>query len=80
MEKNFKFHTPLMWKDKSEIWKMANNLGGNKYIRFILKNTHTCYKGNRIKYNEWGYGCNNCPACKLRAKGWERFVNENKKR
>ena len=38
MEKSYKFHTPLMWKDKSEIWKMAKNIGGEKYLNFIIKN------------------------------------------
>ena len=26
MEKEFKFHTPLMWKDKSEIWEIGKSL------------------------------------------------------
>ena len=73
MEKNYKFHTPLMWKDKSEIWKMAKYIGGEKYLNFIIKNTHTCYKGNRINFHDWGYGCNKCPACVLRSKGWKKF-------
>jgi len=77
MEKNYKFHTPLMWKDKSEIWKMAKNIGGEKYLNFIIKNTHTCYKGDRINFNEWGYGCGECPACVLRSKGWKKFKRYN---
>ncbi len=80
MEKEFKFHTPLMWKDKSEIWEMAYTLGGDKFIKFITKNTHTCYKGDRIQYHEWGYGCNNCPACILRVNGWKKFKYEKKKK
>ncbi len=80
MDKKFKFLTPLMKKNKSEIWKMAYNLGGNKYLSFIKKNTHTCYRGNRVKFNDWGYGCNNCPACFLRSKGWKNFKDENKKK
>ena len=47
MEKSYKFHTPLMWKDKSDIWKMAKQIGGKDYLNFIIKNTHTCYKGDR---------------------------------
>ncbi len=78
MQKKFKFHTPLMWKDKSEIWKMAYKLGGNKYVKFITENTHTCYKGDRSNFHEWGYGCNQCPACKIRSKGWKNYKNDKK--
>ena len=74
MEKNYKFHTPLMWKSKSDIWKMAYEIGGDKYLSLIKKNTHTCYKGQRDVYYNWGYGCNDCPACKLRSKGWKKFI------
>jgi 7-cyano-7-deazaguanine synthase len=75
MEMQYKFHTPLMWKDKADIWKMAQHLGGQKYLNLVKKNTHTCYKGNRKDYHDWGYGCNNCPACALRSNGWEKFIN-----
>jgi len=80
MEKSYKFYTPLMWKDKSEIWDMAYKLAGNKYIKFITENTHTCYKGNRSNYHDWGYGCNQCPACKLRSTGWRKYIDGNKKK
>ena len=65
MEKSYKFHTPLMWKSKSGIWKMAYELGGDKYLNLIKRYTHTCYKGIRDIYHDWGYGCNDCPACYL---------------
>ncbi len=78
MEKKYLFHTPLMWKTKSEIWKMAYNLGGKKFLNFIKINTHTCYKGNRKNLFDWGYGCNKCPACELRSNGWSNFIKENK--
>ncbi len=73
MEKNFNFFTPLMKKNKAETWQMAHNLGGERFINIIKKNTHSCYLGNRSKFNEWGYGCDNCPACKLRKKGWNYY-------
>ena len=77
MEKSYKFHTPLMWKDKSDIWKMAKQIGGKDYLNFIIKNTHTCYKGDRKTLHKWGYGCNKCPACLLRSKGWKKFVKDD---
>ena len=59
---------------------MAHELGGIKYLNFIKEYTHTCYNGNRKKFNDWGYGCNICPACKIRSAGWKSFVNSlNKK-
>ncbi|MFN5489360.1 MAG: 7-cyano-7-deazaguanine synthase, partial [Bradyrhizobium sp.] len=24
--------------------------------------------------HDWGYGCGECPACSLRAKGWREYV------
>ena len=53
---------------------MAYTLGGSKYLDLIKKNTHTCYKGQRDTYYDWGYGCNDCPACLLRSKGWKNFI------
>ena len=34
--------------------------------------TNTCYNGIRIK-NDWGWGCGECPACKLRKEGFEKY-------
>ena len=31
------------------------------------------------KLNDWGYGCNKCPACKLREKGWINYINKKKR-
>ena len=73
MEKNFKFHTPLMFLSKSETWHMSYKIGGEKFINIIKQLTHTCYKGDRKNLHSWGYGCNKCPACKLRKNGWEEY-------
>ena len=70
MEKKFNLYTPLMKKNKTQTWKMAYSLGGKKLVELIKKHTHSCYRGDRLNYNEWGYGCGNCPACQLRKKGW----------
>jgi 7-cyano-7-deazaguanine synthase len=63
--------TPLMWIDKENTWKMAYELGGDKLIEGIKKHTHTCYVGNRSQFNDWGYGCGECPACNLRSNGFK---------
>ena len=70
MDKNIDIVTPLMWIDKENTWKMAFELGGDKLVDGIKKHTHTCYVGNRSQYNEWGYGCGECPACQLRSNGY----------
>ncbi len=75
MATRFVVHTPLMWIDKAQTWKMAQELGGEKLVRLIVEDTHTCYKGERGRLHEWGYGCGACPACELRQSGWEKFVN-----
>ncbi|MHB8178746.1 MAG: 7-cyano-7-deazaguanine synthase QueC [Vulcanimicrobiaceae bacterium] len=67
-------HSPLMWIDKAETWAMARDLGGDDLVSLILEQSHTCYAGDRLNRHEWGYGCDACDACRLRAKGWRRFV------
>ncbi|WP_342360954.1 7-cyano-7-deazaguanine synthase QueC [Terrarubrum flagellatum] len=73
MEKRFVLETPLMWIDKADTWRLAQSLGGEKLVDLIVEETHTCYLGERGQRHDWGYGCGECPACKLRAQGWERF-------
>lgn len=76
MEKRFVLDTPLMWLDKAETWRLAENLGGSHLVETIVKESHTCYLGERGDLHDWGYGCGTCPACELRARGYQRFVAE----
>ncbi|PRC94025.1 7-cyano-7-deazaguanine synthase QueC [Solimicrobium silvestre] len=69
--------TPLMWLDKSQTWELAHKLGGTALIDLIRTETHTCYLGERGKKHDWGYGCETCPACLLRAKGYMEFIARN---
>lgn len=75
MEQRFVLHTPLMWIDKAETWRLAAELGGADLVEVIRKGSHTCYVGDRNTLHEWGYGCGDCPACELRAGGWETFIS-----
>jgi 7-cyano-7-deazaguanine synthase len=75
MATNLKVETPLMWIDKAATWKMARELGGNAFIDLIREDTHTCYLGERGALHAWGYGCGTCPACALRARGYEQFIS-----
>ncbi|MBW0454139.1 MAG: 7-cyano-7-deazaguanine synthase QueC [Candidatus Kinetoplastibacterium crithidii] len=73
--KDFILETPLMWKNKRQVWDFAKDIGGHKLVDIIIKDTHTCYVGDRSKLNDWGYGCGNCPSCILRKSGWESWIN-----
>jgi 7-cyano-7-deazaguanine synthase len=76
MESRFVIHTPLMWIDKAATWAMAHDLGGEALVDLVRAETHTCYAGDRLYHHAWGYGCAVCPACELRAKGYEAWVAE----
>lgn len=73
LERRLRIATPLMWIDKAQTWQLAHDLGGPALVDIIVKDTHTCYQGAREVLHDWGYGCGTCPACELRAKGWERW-------
>lgn len=75
MDKRYVFHTPLMWIDKAATWDLALELGGERLVDLIRRETHTCYRGDRSTLREWGYGCAKCPACNLRAAGWNIFTD-----
>jgi 7-cyano-7-deazaguanine synthase len=74
MDKRFLIETPLMWIDKADTWALAASLGGQPLVDLIVEHTHTCYLGDRVHRHAWGYGCGECPACDLRAKGYDRWV------
>jgi len=75
LDLNCIIHTPLMWLNKALTWSMINDLAGSDGIDLCIKHTHSCYKGVRDKLHEWGYGCDNCPACDLRKKGFETYLD-----
>ena len=77
MDKRFLIETPLMWIDKADTWRLARSLGGEALVDLIIEHTHTCYLGDREHRHDWGYGCGQCPACELRARGWERFAGQS---
>jgi 7-cyano-7-deazaguanine synthase len=74
MARTFAFHTPLMWLDKGATWQLAHDLGGVGLVDLIREHSHTCYLGERGAQHDWGYGCGECPACSLRAKGWREYM------
>lgn len=64
MDEQFVIHTPLMDRDKSEVWELSDQLGVFDLVR---TRTLTCYNGLPAE------GCGHCPACKLRQEGLERY-------
>ena len=70
-------HTPLMWINKSDTWKLAHSIAGQASVDYIVEETHTCYNGVRSILHPWGYGCSQCPACILRKQGFDNFICEN---
>jgi len=73
MDSRFVIETPLMWLDKSGTWALAKEMGGDALVELILEESHTCYLGDRSVRHFWGYGCGQCPACRLRKAGYEKF-------
>ncbi|MCP1158590.1 7-cyano-7-deazaguanine synthase QueC [Bacillus infantis] len=67
MDSQFVIHTPLMWLNKAETWKLADELGALEYVK---KQTLTCYEGIIAD------GCGECPACRLRKRGLEDYLAE----
>ena len=63
--------TPLMHRSKAGTWALAEELGGNALVQMIIERSHTCYRGDRSRRHEWGYGCGECPACIERKRGFE---------
>ncbi|WP_443743482.1 7-cyano-7-deazaguanine synthase QueC [Sutterella sp.] len=66
--------TPLMRLNKAETWELARRTGGDEFVRLVRDETHTCYMGDHEHRHAWGYGCGECPACRLRAHGWSAWA------
>jgi len=65
MDYPFIIETPLMWLSKAQVWQLADDL---EVLEIIRERTLTCYNGIP------GSGCENCPACHLRKKGYDEYL------
>ena len=74
MDTPMTIETPLMWLDKAGTWALAERLGGEPLIDLVVEHSHSCYVGDREHHHAWGYGCGLCPACDLRCKGYETWL------
>ena len=71
-QSGIEIRTPLMWLTKAETFQLATQVG---ILETVIEKTVTCYNGDIDTRHEWGRGCGKCPACNLRAKGWEEFAD-----
>lgn len=65
MDEHFQIHTPLMWRDKTAVWQLADEL---RVFDIIRTQTLTCYNGIIAD------GCGHCPSCKLRKQGLDNYL------
>jgi 7-cyano-7-deazaguanine synthase len=73
MAQEFRIETPLMRLTKAETWALTDKLGGEALVRVVVEESHTCYRGERGTLHAWGHGCGDCPACELRARGFQQW-------
>jgi 7-cyano-7-deazaguanine synthase len=78
LDRDLTLETPLMALTKAETWAFAKTLGGEALVEIIVERSHTCYLGERGTIHAWGYGCGECPACDLRATGYETWIAEGR--
>ena len=71
--------TPLMWLSKAQTWALCDALGGVALTEAIIEHSHTCYLGERGARHAWGHGCGACPACQLRAQGFQNWRRASEK-
>ncbi len=69
---NMEIETPLMYIDKCETWKLAEDEDCLEVVRTM---SHTCYNGTE-QMNDYGRGCGECPACELRKRGYDNFIQK----
>jgi 7-cyano-7-deazaguanine synthase len=77
IERPYNIVTPLMRLTKAQTWNLADAIGGAALVNLTIRETHTCYLGERGELHAWGYGCGTCPACELRAKGWVEWSSHS---
>lgn len=69
---NIVIETPLMYLNKAQTWELAEEVGVFEIVR---DKTLTCYNADETM-NDWGMGCNDCPACALRSKGYYEYMED----
>jgi 7-cyano-7-deazaguanine synthase len=70
-ETDIRIITPIMHLTKAETFGLADELG---ILDEVIEDSHTCYNGDREHRHDWGYGCGECPACVVRARGYAEYL------
>jgi 7-cyano-7-deazaguanine synthase len=73
MGRDLRIHTPLMYLDKAQTWKLAADLPGPRGLEAfetVRLRSHTDYDGDRQTLHAWGYGTLGNAASRLRARGY----------
>jgi 7-cyano-7-deazaguanine synthase len=78
LDRSLTVHTPLMWIGKAATFALAEELGGQGLLDLVIEDSHSCYLGDRSHRHDWGYGCGECPACRLRAQGFAEYLDRRK--
>ena len=74
MDQRVVLHTPLMWRDKAETWRLAERLGGEALVRLIVQHTHSCYLGDRNHRHDWGLWLRQLARrASYAPRGWQRY-------
>lgn len=73
---DIQIETPLMELNKAQIFQFADNLN---CLTEVIEESHTCYNGDRLILHNWGYGCDNCPSCNERKKGFLKYKENGSK-
>lgn len=68
IENNINIKAPLIKLEKSEIWEMADKLGG---LEFVADKTFSCW-------NRQDKHCGECLSCKMRFEGLSRYLESKK--
>lgn len=76
-QRRINFVTPLMYLNKAETFALAEHVG---MLADVIERSVTCYNGDVQMVHDWGKGCGECPACKLRANGYAEYIAQKYQR
>ena len=71
---DIQIRTPLMHLNKAQTFQLAEDVG---VLQLVIDESHTCYNGDRVHHWDWGSGCGECPACKIRQNGFREYKAGN---
>lgn len=71
-ETELDLYAPLMNISKAETFALSESVG---ILETVINDSHSCYNGIRNDI-PGGKGCGECPACKLRIKGYNEYIQQ----